>query len=149
MSPMKSLDQALRGAISQRQSDSGVPLGSVLSEQASLLALGRALLKAARLEGLVPSLYSAVRSSPARGLRGSELTLRMRHASATARVRIQLAVLQRLAPELGSAYGIQSVAVKLAKAHTEGLAARTPQARPQIPAAARQRLLAALEAQDH
>jgi len=143
---MKSLDQALLGALSERRDSSGLPLRSLLSEQAALLALGRAILEAAQLSNLESALYSASRSNPARGLRGSEITLRMRHAAAAARLRIHLQVLRRVTPELGRSLGIQSVDVKVAKAHTEGLRAPPARQRPDIPQAARQRLLAALEA---
>lgn len=149
MSHMKTLDEALLGAIAERRDASGLPLRSILAEQAALLSLGRAMLQAAQLGHLIPTLYSAARSSPRQGLRGSELTLRMRNASAASRVKLHLAALRRVAPELGRSLGIQSVEVRVAKAHTEGPRAPQAQHRPEIPVAARQRLMAALEAQDH
>lgn len=146
---MKTWDEALLGALSERRDPSGLPLRSILAEQEALLALGRAILEAAQLGQLTAALYSAARSNPAQGLRGSELTLRMSHASAAARARIHLSVLRRVTPALGRSLGIQSVEVKVARAHTEAPPAAAAQPRPQIPETARQRLLAALEAQDH
>ncbi|MEY3951836.1 MAG: hypothetical protein RL320_638 [Pseudomonadota bacterium] len=149
MSPMKSLEQALRGAISDRQSAQGISLKSVLEEQHVLLTLGQTLLSEAGLDSLVSELYSAVRSSPLRGLRGSELTLRMRSHASAARVRLSLHSLRRHVALLGRPLGIQSVEVKVAKAYTESVRPRPMGKRPAIPESARQRLLAALEAQDH
>jgi|GEM_PF-1294698 hypothetical protein len=149
MSPMKSLDQALRGAISDRHSAQGVPLKSVLEEQQVLLGLGQRLLRDAGLETLVGELYSAIRTNPLRGLRGSELTLRMRSHSAAARVRLSLQSLKRSVASVGPVHGIQSVDVRVAKAYTEPVRPRPMGKRPDIPESARQRLLAALDAQDH
>ncbi|MFM1859318.1 MAG: hypothetical protein RL133_818 [Pseudomonadota bacterium] len=149
MSPMKSLDQALRGAISDRHSAQGVALNSVLEEQQQLLRLGQRLLREAGLEALVGDLYSAIRTNPLRGLRGSELTLRMRSHAAAARVRMSLQSLKRSAASIGQSQGIQSIDVRVAKAYTEPVRPRPMGKRPDIPESARQRLLAALDAQDH
>jgi hypothetical protein len=77
------------------------------------------------------------------------LTLRMRSHSAAARVRLSLQSLKRSVASVGPVHGIQSVDVRVAKAYTEPVRPRPMGKRPDIPESARQRLLAALDAQDH
>jgi len=134
--PFRGLGEALHGALRNDRMEEGAALVRVLSE--ALCEVG--------LKGLLPTLVSAHRADPAKGLRGSELVLVVSSHSAAARVR--LAGPNLLAEAKTRGLGFQTIRVRAVKAVANRPPPSAPD-RPAIPGEARARLLALIQAQDH
>lgn len=135
---LESLQVGLDGTISAR-----------LTESLALLDVVRELLTDLGQAQLATLVLGAHRSDPRRGVRGSQLTIvTSQHAAAAKLQLLSPSLLQACQPR---SLGFQSILVR-SQRMVAPIARPTARGRPDVPDAARQRLLAAvglIQAQDH
>lgn len=145
MDPMKSrfrdLGRALHSALAAQPGG----LEARISEEAALLAAAQRGLLGAGLGSLGDLLLTAHRADPRLGLRGSELVLVTSSHAAASRMRLAQSIILSNCQSLG--LGIQSIKIRAVKA-TAALPRPVAAARPEVPPAARARLLALIEGPD-